>query len=106
MRHQTETAISGMWLFLATEVLFFGGLFLLYAVYRFTDPAGIAEGSRHAELLIGTINTVLLNCSAVFAWGAGARAGAQSPTLPRGSAHRAAGHCISRAQGMGMEAGL
>lgn len=72
MRHQAEAAISGMWLFLATEALFFGGLFLLYAVYRFTDPAGIAEGSRHAELLIGTLNTLLLlTSSGVFAFGVG-----------------------------------
>lgn len=69
MQHQAAAAISGMWLFLATEALFFGGLFLLYAVYRYTDPAGIAEGSRHAQLAIGTANTVLLlTSSAIFAY--------------------------------------
>jgi len=72
IKHQADTALSGMWLFLATEVLFFGGLFLLYAVYRFADPGGIAEGSRHAEFAIGTANTfLLLTSSAVFAWGVG-----------------------------------
>jgi cytochrome c oxidase subunit 3 len=72
MRHQAATAIGGMWLFLVSEALFFGGLFLLYAVYRFADSAGIAEGSRHAEPLIGTVNTLLLlTSSAVFAWGVG-----------------------------------
>lgn len=68
--HQTDTAMAGMWLFLATEVLFFGGLFLLYAIYRARDPDAIAEASRHAEFLIGTINTViLLTSSAVFVFG-------------------------------------
>lgn len=72
IRHQTETALTGMWLFLVTEVLFFGGLFLLYMIYRRLHPAGFAEASRHARLLIGTINTVLLlTSSAVFSYGLG-----------------------------------
>ncbi len=72
MPHQSETALNGMWLFLASELLFFGGLFLLYMIYRFMHPAGIAEGSRHTELLIGTINTILLaTSSATFAYGLG-----------------------------------
>jgi cytochrome c oxidase subunit 3 len=72
MRHQTETAVTGMWLFLATEVLFFGGLFLLYLVYRQFHSVGFAKASQHAQLAIGTINTVLLlTSSAVFAYGAG-----------------------------------
>ena len=72
MEHQADTATSGMWLFLATELLFFGALFFIYAVNRSAHPAGTAEGSRHAELWIGTVNTVLLlTSSAVFAWGVG-----------------------------------
>ena len=72
MAHQSSTALSGMWLFLATELLFFGGLFFLYAVYRHQYPAGTAEASRHAELAVGTINTVLLlTSSAVFTYGLG-----------------------------------
>lgn len=70
MRHQADTALSGMWLFLATELLFFGGMFFIYAVYRSAHPAGTAEASRHAELAIGTVNTVLLlTSSAVFSYG-------------------------------------
>jgi cytochrome c oxidase subunit III len=70
--HQTETALAGMWLFLATEALFFGGLFLLYAIYRAGHPEAIAEASRHSELAIGTVNTViLLTSSAVFVYGLG-----------------------------------
>ena len=70
MQHQSETAVNGMWLFLCTELLFFGGLFLLYFIYRSLDPLGFAEGSRHSEWWIGTPNTVLLlTSSAVFAFG-------------------------------------
>ena len=65
-----------MWLFLATEVLFFGALFFIYAVYRSAHPAGTAEASRHAELAIGTINTVLLLTSSavLLSTGLGVRA--------------------------------
>ena len=70
MEHQSDTALSGMWLFLVTELLFFGGLFFLYLIYRSANPAGVAEASRHAELLIGTINTaLLLSSSAIFSHG-------------------------------------
>ena len=72
MEHQSDTALSGMWLFLATELLFFGGLFLLYTVYRQQYPQAFAEASRRTELLTGTVNTVLLvSSSAVFSWGLG-----------------------------------
>ena len=72
MAHQSEAALAGMWLFLATEVLFFGGLFLLYMVYRGLHPEGVAEASRHSVLWIGTLNTIiLLTSSAVFAYGYG-----------------------------------
>ena len=72
VEHQADTALSGMWLFLATEVLFFGGLFLLYMIYRAQNPVAFALASGQTELTIGTINTVLLlTSSAVFAWGLG-----------------------------------
>jgi cytochrome c oxidase subunit III len=70
MAHQADTALSGMWLFLVTELLFFGGLFLLYIIYRDKHPVGFAEASAHAERTIGIINTVLLmTSSAVFSYG-------------------------------------
>ena len=72
IEHQSQTALSGMWLFLATEVLFFGGLFLLYIIYRDKHPDGFALASAHSERAIGTINTVLLlTSSAVFTYGLG-----------------------------------
>jgi cytochrome c oxidase subunit 3 len=55
-----------MWLFLATELMFFGGLFTAYTVYRIVYPAGFAEGSRHLELAFGASNTVILIVSSLF----------------------------------------
>lgn len=57
---QRETAQAGMWLFLATEVLFFGGLFLGYTVYRMYYPQAFTAGARHMEMTIGAVNTAVL----------------------------------------------
>src|SRR3954471_19069862 len=66
---QAEVAAFGMWVFLATEVLFFGGMLFAYAVYRGTFPEGFAEAGRHTKIVIGTINTViLLTSSFIVAW--------------------------------------
>jgi cytochrome c oxidase subunit 3 len=58
--HQSDTAIAGMWLFLATEVLFFGGLVLAWMFCRHWQQAGFDAGGRETVLSIGTINLVLL----------------------------------------------
>lgn len=58
--HQADTAISGMWLFLATEMLFFGVLFLSWIYCRHWNPVGFDVGGRQTELLLGTINSVIL----------------------------------------------
>jgi cytochrome c oxidase subunit 3 len=50
----------GMWTFLVTEIMFFGGLFLTYSVYRWSYPLAFAEGSRHLIETCGAINTGLL----------------------------------------------
>ena len=66
---QREAATMGMWLFLATEILFFGGMFLGYTVYRHAWPIAFAEASRHTLVLFGSINTaVLLISSSVMAF--------------------------------------
>ena len=49
-----------MWLFIATEVLLFGGLFLLYSMYRLKNPADFHAGSRELSRLFGTLNTCIL----------------------------------------------
>jgi cytochrome c oxidase subunit 3 len=69
LRQQNDVAQLGMWIFLSTEVLFFGGLFLLYDAYRFGYPVGFADAARHTNIVIGSINTaVLLTSSFAVAW--------------------------------------
>jgi len=58
--HQRDTSAVGMWLFLATEVLFFGGLFVGFGVYRMYYTQGFVEGAREMTLVIGSINTAVL----------------------------------------------
>jgi|SRR3954469_9096961 cytochrome c oxidase subunit III len=60
VRHRDETAELGMWVFIATEILLFGGLLLGYFVYRHAYPEAFAEASRHTDILIGTANTAIL----------------------------------------------
>jgi cytochrome c oxidase subunit 3 len=65
MEQQRSTASLGMWTFLATEVMFFGGLFAGYCVYRFTSPAAFALASRHLSPTLGSINTAVLLTSSL-----------------------------------------
>ncbi len=57
---QQEASFFGMWVFLATEVLFFGGLFCVYLIYRTANPVAFAAGSRELDILLGGINTAVL----------------------------------------------
>ncbi|MGE0592209.1 MAG: cytochrome c oxidase subunit 3 family protein [Vicinamibacterales bacterium] len=57
---QHEASTLGMWFFLVQEVMFFGGLFTAYMVYRIWYPEAWAEGSRELDILLGGINTVVL----------------------------------------------
>jgi len=67
---QHDAAQLGIWTFLATEVLFFGGLILAYVVYRYGYPDDFAAAARHTKIVIGVINTaVLLTSSFLVAWG-------------------------------------
>src|SRR5882762_7916076 len=60
MEQQRETASLGMWIFLSTEVLFFGGLFMTYTLNRSTYPDIFSEASKTIRLSWGSINTVVL----------------------------------------------
>ncbi|HEY1583302.1 MAG TPA: cytochrome c oxidase subunit 3 family protein [Chthoniobacterales bacterium] len=60
IEQQRSAAMLGMWIFLATEVLFFGGLFLSYTVYRYLYPSVFAAASRHTEVILGGANTAIL----------------------------------------------
>ncbi len=66
---QREAATLGMWLFIATEILFFGGMFFAYTVYRHAYPIAFAAASRHTLVVFGSANTaVLLISSTVMAF--------------------------------------
>jgi cytochrome c oxidase subunit 3 len=60
---QRESATTGMWIFLVTEVLLFGGLFMTYTVYRLSNPQAFDVGSAGMEIVMGAINTAVLICS-------------------------------------------
>ncbi len=67
---QVSSGKLGMWVFLATEILMFGGLFVLYAVYRHNNPETFEYGHLLLETKWGAINTlVLIASSFTMAWG-------------------------------------
>jgi len=81
---QRSTASLGMWLFIAQEVMFFGGLFLVYVVQRLAAPAAFAEGSRRLDVVLGTANTAVLLTSSftmALAVRAAALGGRRAPAL-------------------------
>ena len=51
---------TGMWLFLFTEMLLFGGLFIVYSVYRFRNAEAFHLAARELNVVIGTLNTIIL----------------------------------------------
>jgi cytochrome c oxidase subunit III len=62
---QMETSTLGMWTFLITEVLFFGGMFAGYAVYRGMYPGAFASTSEYMNVVLGGTNTAVLICSSL-----------------------------------------
>ncbi len=64
---QYQSAKLGMWVFLATEILFFGGLFCAYAVYRANHPEVFVFGHLFLDKNLGALNTVVLICSSLTA---------------------------------------
>jgi cytochrome c oxidase subunit III len=65
LEHQREAATFGIWTFLASELLFFGGLILAYTVYRIQDPQAFAAAARETDIWFGTINTAVLLTSSL-----------------------------------------
>ena len=80
---QHEAATLGMWLFLVTEVMFFGGLILAYTLYRIWYPTAWALGSEELNIYLGGFNTiVLIGSSLTMALGVrAAQTGAQRATV-------------------------
>ena len=60
-----EASKLGIWLFIFTELLFFGGLFVTYAVYRHAHPQAFHMAAQQLDVAIGTINTVILLVSSM-----------------------------------------
>ena len=65
LQQQDDTTKLGMWTFLATEVMFFGGMFLAYILYRYKYHAGFAVGSNQLYKYLGFANTCVLLCSSL-----------------------------------------
>lgn len=57
---QRDTETMGMWIFLVTEIMFFGALFVAFTVYRMYYPQAFGEGSAGMNILLGSINTAVL----------------------------------------------
>jgi cytochrome c oxidase subunit III len=67
LEQQRETANLGMWVFLGTELMFFGGLFLTFTIYRLVYARAFSEAAQHLDLITGSINTfILLTSSFLF----------------------------------------
>ncbi|MGZ8842045.1 MAG: cytochrome c oxidase subunit 3 family protein [Pyrinomonadaceae bacterium] len=60
MEQQREAGTLGMWVFLVTEIMFFGGMFLAYTLYRYQFPAAFVSASNHLDIKLGAINTAVL----------------------------------------------
>jgi cytochrome c oxidase subunit III len=63
LEQQKDTASLGMWIFLVTEVMFFGGIMLAYTINRHTYYHAFAMGSNTLSIKLGTINTIVLLAS-------------------------------------------
>ena len=62
---QFESATLGMWTFLVTEIMFFGGLFAAYTIYRGMYPEAFAGTSQYMQVIVGGVNTAVLICSSL-----------------------------------------
>jgi cytochrome c oxidase subunit 3 len=60
---QKDASTLGMWIFLITEIMFFGGMFLAYTIYRDTYFQVFAQASSSLNAVIGAVNTAVLLCS-------------------------------------------
>jgi cytochrome c oxidase subunit III len=65
MEQQLEASTLGMWVFLVTEIMFFGGLFMAYIVYRTMYPDAWVKSSQELNVVMGGINTAVLICSSL-----------------------------------------
>jgi cytochrome c oxidase subunit 3 len=65
LEQQKDASSLGMWVFLVTEILFFGGMFLVYTVHRYLYYDAFLAGSHHLDWKLGAFNTAVLICSSL-----------------------------------------
>lgn len=65
MEQQQDSTTLGMWMFLVQEIMFFGGMFTVYLVYRSRYPMAFAAGSNHLNVWMGAANTLVLIVSSL-----------------------------------------
>ncbi len=65
MEQQQDSVSIGMWMFLVQEIMFFGGLFTVYLLYRWKFPMAFAAGSNHLDAFLGGLNTLVLIVSSL-----------------------------------------
>jgi cytochrome c oxidase subunit III len=105
LHRQRQAAGFGMWVFLASEALFFGGLLLTYAAYRTLYPDAFAAAARETNIVFGTVNTaVLLTSSLTMA--AAAEAAEAAEAAPSAAAadrlRRLVLHCLAATACLGL----
>lgn len=64
--NEQRAGTFAMWVFLSTELLFFAGLFMLYATYRAEYPEDFVRAAKHSKLALGSVNTLVLLTSSLF----------------------------------------
>jgi cytochrome c oxidase subunit III len=65
LEQQRDTAVLGMWVFLAAEMIFFGAIFLGFVEFRHSCPRDFAVASNHTKIVLGTLNTLILLTSSL-----------------------------------------
>jgi cytochrome c oxidase subunit III len=65
LEQQKDASIFGMWVFLLTEIMFFGGLFCAYLIFRNLYHPAFVAASNTLDVTLGTINTAVLICSSL-----------------------------------------
>jgi cytochrome c oxidase subunit 3 len=65
LEQQKESSTLGMWIFLVTEIMFFGGLFTAYVIYRSQYSHAFSAASHELNVLMGGLNTAVLICSSL-----------------------------------------
>lgn len=64
--HQRETSVLGMWVFLAAEMVLFGGLIVGFLEFRSSYPRDFEAAGNHTKIVLGTVNTAVLLTSSLF----------------------------------------